>query len=53
MPHIHKLLELINETSKVSGHKFNKQKYIAFLNTKKYHKENLRKQSQLTLHQNK
>ena len=50
--HTHKLLELIIEISKVSGHKFNKQKYIEFLYTKKYHKENLRKQSHLTSHQN-
>ena len=47
-----KLLELINEFSKVVGYKINTQKSVAFLSlTTKDQKEKLRKQSHLPLHQ--
>ena len=46
-----KLLELINEFSKVSGYKTNIQKSVAFLYTKMhYQKEKLRKKSHLQLY---
>ena len=38
-----KLLELINEYSKISGHKINTQKYLAFLYTNNEKIEKLRK----------
>ena len=45
------LLEVINEFSKVAGHKINMQASIVFLCTYiKYQKEKLRKQSHLKLH---
>jgi len=44
-----KLLELINEYTKVAGYKINTQKSLAFLYTKKI--EKLRKQSHLPLQQ--
>ena len=45
------LLEVINEFSKVAGHKINMQESIVFLCTSiKYQKEKLRKQSHLKLH---
>ena len=40
-----KLLELINEYSKVSGYKMNTQKSLAFLYTNNEKTEKLRKQS--------
>ena len=40
-----KLIELINEFSKVAGYKSNTQKSVAFLLTAKDQKEKLRKQS--------
>ena len=47
-----KLLELINEFSKVAGYKINIQKSVLFLYiTMNYQKEKLRKQSHLQLHQ--
>ena len=47
---IRKLLELINEFSKVMGHKINIQKPLAFLYTNtKNQKEKLRKQSYSSL----
>ena len=47
-----KLLELMNELSKVPGYKINMQKYLAFLYTNnKNQKEKLRKQSHLSSHQ--
>ena len=47
-----KLLELINEFSKIVGYKINIQKSVAFLYTNmKYQKEKLRKQSHLLTHQ--
>ena len=39
-----KLLELINEYSKVSGYKINTQKFLAFLYTNSEKTEKLRKQ---------
>ena len=39
-----KLLELINEYSKVEGYKINTQKYLAFLYTNNEKTEKLRKQ---------
>ena len=42
---IRKLLELINEFSKVAGYKINTQKSLAFLYTMKNQKEKLRNQS--------
>ena len=39
-----KLLELINEYSKVAGYKINTQKYLAFLYTNNEKTETLRKQ---------
>ena len=44
------LFKLINKFSKVAGH-INIQKFVAFLSTTSYQKENLRKQSHLQLHQ--
>ena len=41
---IKKLLELINEYSKVEGYKINTQKYLAFLYTNNEKTEKLRKQ---------
>ena len=47
-----KLLELINEFSKVAGYKINIQKSVAFLYTNmNYQKEKLRKQSHSQSHQ--
>ena len=50
-----KLLELINEYSKVAGYKINTQKFLAFLYTnnekKKKEREKLRKQSHSPLQQ--
>ena len=47
-----KLLELINEFSKVAGYKINIQKSVALPYTNnKYQKEKLRKQSHLQFHQ--
>ena len=46
-----KLLELINEFSKVTGYKINTQKSLAFLYTNKDQKEKLRKQPHLPSHQ--
>ena len=43
---IKKLLELINEYSKVEGYKINTQKYLAFLYTNNEKTEKLRKQFQ-------
>ena len=40
-----KLLELINEYSKVAGYKINTQKSLAFLDTNNEKTEKLRKQS--------
>ena len=49
-----KLLELIEEFSKVAGHKINIQKSVAFLYSKtKDSKEKLREQFYLPLHQKK
>ena len=45
-----KLLELINEFSKVVGYKIKRQKCLAFLYSNKK-KNNFRKQSHLPLHQ--
>ena len=46
------LLELVNEFSKVSGHKNNIQKSVAFLYTNnELPEEKLRKQSRLPSHQ--
>ena len=47
-----KLLELINEFSKVAGYKIKTQKSVAFLTTKDQ-KEELKKQSHLPSHQKK
>ena len=44
-----KLLELINEFSKVAGYKINIQKSIAFVYTNNYHSKKLRKQFHLRL----
>ena len=44
-----KLLELINEYSKVAGHKINTQKSLAFLYTNNEKAEKLRKQSRSPL----
>ena len=45
-----KLLELINEYSKVAGYKINTQKSLAFLYTNNEKIENLRKQFHSPLH---
>ena len=42
---IRKLLKLINEFSKVAGHKINTQKSLAFLYTNNENSEKLRNQS--------
>ena len=49
---IRKLLELINEYSKVAGHKINTQKSLAFLYTNNEKVEKLRKQFHSPLQQN-
>ena len=46
-----KLLELINENSKVAGYKINTQKSLAFLYTNNEKTEKLRKQSHSPLQQ--
>ena len=46
-----KLLELINEFSKVAGHKINIQKSCIYTLMTKYKEEKLRKQSHLPLQQ--
>ena len=46
---IKKLLELINEYSKVEGYKINTQKYLAFLYTNNEKTEKLRKPFHLPL----
>ena len=48
---IRKLLELINEYSKVAGYKINTQKSLAFLNTNNEKTEKLRKQFHSPLQQ--
>ena len=50
---IKKLLELINEFSKVAGHKIDIQKSVAFyMLTVNYQEEKLRKQAHLQSYQN-
>ena len=46
-----KLLELINEYSKIAGHKINSQKSLAFLYANNEETEKLRKQSHSPLQQ--
>ena len=46
-----KLLELMNEFSKVAGYKINMQKSVLFLYTNNKLSEKLRKQSYLQFHQ--